>query len=157
MVMSLYSLPYAGIDRRLPGRVEEVRALLALAPRSERDAWSGHDLRLWVRLVEQVTDTEIECALTLATAWGARDGQTVAVAAHVVLVRIAPETEGLDAARTRRNIESVCSHLRSRMPAALAQRLPRIEDARPELSSAVVWAYFFACLSVLLLAIAVTR
>jgi hypothetical protein len=157
MVMTSYVIPATGLRDRYFGHVEEVRALLALAPRSGRDSWSGHDLRLWIKMIEQVTDTEIDCALTLATAWGAWEGQRVAVAAHVVLVRIAPQTEGLDAARLRRNIESVCSHLRSQLPAAIASRLPRIETARPELSSAVVWAYFFACLSVLLLAIAVTH
>src|SRR5690242_3563976 len=88
MVMSSYSIPAAGLRRGMPGGVGEVRALLALAPRSERESWSGHDLRLWVRLIEQLTDTEIECALTLATAWGAWEGQRVAVAAHVLLVRI---------------------------------------------------------------------
>jgi hypothetical protein len=157
MVMSSYSIPAAGVADRYLGRIEEVRALLALAPRSGRDSWSGYDLRLWIRTIEQVTDTEIECALTLATAWGAWEGQRVAVAAHVVLVRIAPHTEGLDAARLRRNIDGVCAHLRSQLPAPLADRLPRLETARPELSSAVIWAYFFACLSVLLLAIAVTH
>lgn len=155
--MTTYSVASALYARGVPDRVEEVRALLALAPRSGKAAWSGHDLRLWVRLVEQVTDVELECALTLATAWGAGHGQQVAVAAHVVLVRIAPDTTGLDASRLRRNIESVCSHLRSRMPGDLARRLPRIQSAVPELSSAVVWAYFFACLSLLLFTIAVTR
>lgn len=157
MDMTIYSVPSALFARGLPDRVDEVRALLALAPRSNQASWSGHDLRLWIRLVEQVTAVEIECALTLATAWGAAPGQEVAVAAHIVLVRIAPDTTGLDASRLRRNIESVCSHLRSRMPGDLARRLPRIESAVPELSSAVVWAYFFACLSLLLFTIAVTR
>ena len=120
MDMTIYSVPSALFARGLPDRVDEVRALLALAPRSNQASWSGHDLRLWIRLVEQVTN-------------------------------------GLDASRLRRNIESVCAHLRSRMPGDLARRLPRIESAVPELSSAVVWAYFFACLSLLLFTIAVTR
>ena len=124
MDMTIYSVPSALFARGLPDRVDEVRALLALAPRSNQASWSGHDLRLWIRLVEQVTNVEIECALTLATAWGAAPGQEVAVAAHIVLVRIAPDTTGLDASRLRRNIESVCSHLRSRMPGDLARRLP---------------------------------
>jgi hypothetical protein len=45
--------------------------LPALAPCAGEKDWSRHDLRHWVGLTEQVTDDQIESALTLATAWGA--------------------------------------------------------------------------------------
>ena len=83
----------------------------------------------------------------------------MAVAAHIVLVRLAPTGPGEDATRgLRENIESVsrpsCGPTSRR---DLGGRLPRMTTVLPELSSAVIWAYFFACLSVLLFAIAVTR
>lgn len=142
---------------RLHGRVAEVRALLALAPRAGTQSWSGHDLRLWIELADAVTDEQIDSALTLATAWGAREGLHVAVAAHVVLVRVVPRGTDQESVRLRSHVDSVCAHLRSRMPGDLAKRLPRVPSGLPELSSAVIWAYFFACLSVLLFAIALTR
>jgi hypothetical protein len=77
----------------------------------------------------------------------------VAVAALIVLVRVAPRTRDEESARIRHNIEVVCAHLRG----DLAGRLPRLEPVGRDLPSAAVWAYFFACLATLLLAIVVTR
>ena len=139
-----------------PARVQEVRSLLAIAPRPGAASWSGHDLRLWVGLTEQVRNEDIESALTLAAAWGAGPVKQLPVAAHIVLVRFAPRDESDDSVRLRADIETVCAHLRRGMRSDLARRLPRLVAAR-ELPSAVVWAYFFACLSVLLFSIALTR
>ena len=155
--MRSHTVAEAYLAHRLHGRIAEVRALVALAPRAGTQSWSPHDLRRWIGLAEQVTDAEIESALTLATAWGAGDSQQVAVAAHVVLARIAPRSADAESARLRGQVDGVCAHLRSGMKDDLARRLPRVPNPLPELSSAVIWAYFFACLSVLLFAIAVTR
>ncbi len=157
MVMRSYSLPEAYAAHGPTTRVRGVRALLALAPRSGTQSWSGRELRQWVELTDRVADDEIESALTLATAWGAGESQQVAVAAHVLLVRFAPRDTDEDALRLRGNVESVCAHLRSRMGRDLAKRLPRPESARSDLPSAAVWAYFFACLATLLFAIVITR
>jgi hypothetical protein len=157
MDMLSTSVSDAYAAHRPAARIRGVRALLALAPRGGTHAWSGLELAHWIRLTDAVSEEEIEAALALATAWGAGETQQVAVATHIVLVRLAPSGAGEDAARLRSNIDSVCDHLRSRLSGDLAKRLPRTRTSLPELSSAVIWAYFFACLSVLLFAIAVTR
>lgn len=156
-MLSSASVSDAYAAHRPAARIRAVRALLALAPRAGSHAWTGLEVAQWVRLTDAVSEEEIEAALALAAGLGAGDSHEVAVAAHIVLVRLAPTGPGEDATRLRENIESVCAHLRSNLSRDLGGRLPRMTSVLPELSSAVIWAYFFACLSVLLFAIAVTR
>jgi hypothetical protein len=155
--MTAYSVPAAYLVHRPPARTPEVRTLLALAPRSAAQRWSGRELHQWVGMVEQVSEEEVERALVLAAAWGAGESQQAAAAAHIVLVRNAPRGSDEDAALLRRDVADVCAHLRSRMSGALSNRLPRVENARQDLPSAIVWAYFFACIATLLFAIVITR
>jgi hypothetical protein len=155
--MTAYSVPAAYLVHRPPSRAPLVRSLLALAPRSAAQCWSGRELHLWVGMVDEVADEELERALVLAAAWGAGESQQAAVAAHIVLARIAPRGSDEDSARLCGNVEDVCAHLRSRMSGALASRLPWVQGPRKDLPSATVWAYFFACIATLLFAIVITR
>jgi hypothetical protein len=65
--------------------------------------------------------------------------------------------QGADAARARRNIESVCAHLHDHVGRSVAARLPRLEPEPRDVPGAAVWAYFFASLAFLLLVVVLTR
>jgi hypothetical protein len=143
------------VDRRST-RAHEVLALLALAPRDESTAWTAYDLRQWMEITGRVDPEEVRGALALAGLWGAGPTDVVAAAAHIVLVRLAPTMRGEHAARARRNIDSVCSHLRDHVGPSVAAHLPRPEPEPRELPAATVWAYFFASLAFLLLVVVLT-
>jgi hypothetical protein len=150
-------------------RTQQVRAVLSLAPRSADHHWAGEELRDWVDLTGQVTVGEIDSALALAAAWGAQPQELVGTAAHIVLVRIAPTSLDRHSARLRANVESVCRHLRAHLTPVVADRLPRVTTAAAQVAhevaqpangtadNAALWAYFFGCLALLLLAVIVTR
>ena len=147
----------AGPGDRLSLRADEVMALLALAPRSETTAWTAQDLRQWVEVTQAVEPAEITTALTLASVWGAGPTDVVPAAAHIVLTRLSPRVRGEDAARVRRNIESVCAHLHDHVGRAVARHLPRLEPEPGTVSGSEIWAFFFASMSFLLLVVVLTR
>jgi hypothetical protein len=155
--MTLYADLAAGLDDAQSVRVQEVMALLALAPRSGGTAWTGQDLRQWVELIRWVERPEIEQALDKAVRWGAGPTDVVPAAAHIVLTQLALALPGERAARARSNILSVCDHLHDHVGRAVAGRLPRVQPAVGPLEDVVVWAYFFFCLAFLLMAVVVTR
>lgn len=141
-------------------RAYDVAALLALASRSESTRWSRDDVRSWVEMTRGVQLEEIESSLTLAALWGADGDALVPAAAHILLVRLAPRAQSEQAARARRNIDSVCAHLRANLDRVVADRLPRTGVAQPQLQpvpDSTVWAYFFACLALVVLVALITR
>ncbi len=147
----------AGPVDRPSTRAHEVLALLAQAPRSEGTRWTSQDLRQWMELTSRVDPEQVRAALALAGVWGAGPTDVVAAAAHIVLTWTAPTLRGDDALRARRNIESVCEHLREHVGPGVAAHLPRPEPVPHELPSSVVWAYFFASTALLLLVVVLTR
>src|SRR6188472_2595174 len=114
-MLSSASVSDAYAAHRPAARIRAVRALLALAPRAGSHAWTAFEVAQWVRLTEAVPEEEIEAALALAAGLGAGDSHEVAVAAHIVLVRLAPTETDEAATRLRQNIESVCAHLRANL------------------------------------------
>lgn len=137
-------------------RAHEVLALLALAPRAQAVAWTAHDLRQWVAITRHVDVADIREALDLAADLGAGPIDLVPAATHIVLTRLAPRVHGEDALRVRRNIGSVCAHLHDHIGPGVAGRLPTLLPVPGDVPLAALWAYFFGCLAVLLLVIALT-
>ena len=138
-------------------RAHEVLALLAQAPRSSATPWSRQDLRQWMELTATIEPSEIRRSLALAQLCGAGPTDVVPAATHIVLTGLAASLRGSEAKPARRLVTDVCDHLYDHVGPAVAKRLTRPEPERSELSSAVVWAYFFACMALLLFVVTLTR
>jgi hypothetical protein len=138
-------------------RAHEVLALLAQAPRSSETSWSRADLTRWRELTATIEPTEIRRSLALAMLCGAGPTDVVPAATHIVLAGLGASLRGAEAGLGGRLVTDVCDHLYDHVGPAVARQLTRPERERGELSSAVVWAYFFASLALLLFVVTLTR